>query len=489
MRATLFLNPPSFDGFDGGAGSRYQARREVRSFWYPTWLAQPAAMVPGSKLVDAPPAGMTLADVVRLANDYELCFIHTSTPSFHADVRAAEALKEANPKLEIGFVGPHVAILPEESLAASRAIDFVTRLEFDHTCREVAEGRPLDQVHGLSYRAPNGDVVHTPDRPLTNMDELPWVVDVYRRDLVVEQYEIGEALYPFVSFYGGRGCRSKCTFCLWPYTVGGHSYRVRSPENVTGEVARAIEYFPQVREVFFDDDTMTDARPWVEDVARQLGPILVPKGKTWSTNAKVNVPYETLKILKENGLRLFTVGFESGSQEILNNVKKGMKIEWAHRFAEDCHKLGIKIHGTFIVGLPGETKQTLAETIEFAKRINPHTLQVSLAAPLPGTFLYDQAKREGWLREDKEASELVGNAGFQVSSLEYPDLSHEEIFAAQEELYRRFFFRPSKIAEIMWEMLKSPPVLRRRLREGVEFLRYLRERQDTPSSGVPRAAA
>ena len=482
MKASLFLNPPSFDGFDGGAGSRYQARREVRSFWYPTWLAQPAAMVPGSKLVDAPPADMTLEQVLPLARDFEVCFLHTSTPSFHSDVRTAEALKDVNPKLEIGFVGPHVAILPEQSLRASKAIDFVTRLEFDHTCREVAEGRPLDQVDGLSFRAPGGDIVHTKDRALTDMDALPWVVDVYRRDLVVEHYEIGEALYPFVSFYGGRGCRSRCTFCVWPQTVGGHTYRVRSPDNVVGEVQRATEYFPQIREVFFDDDTMTDARPWVEDVARKLGPVLLPKGMTWSTNAKVNVPFETLCVLKENGLRLFTVGFETGNQEILNNIKKGMKVEQAVEFAENCHELGIKMHGTFIVGLPGETRETIRRTIEFAKRINPHTLQVSLAAPLPGTYLYDQAKREGWLRSDGDESELVGGAGFQVSSLEYPHLSHEEIFAAQEELYRKFFFRPAKIAEIMWEMLKSPPVLRRRLREGVEFLRYLKARQDTPSA-------
>ena len=253
-----------------------------------------------------------------------------------------------------------------------------------------------------------------------------------------------------------------------------------------GEVRRATEYFPQIREVFFDDDTLTDARPWVEDIARGLGEVLVPKGMTWSTNAKVNVPYETLKVLKENGLRLFTVGFETGSQQILNNIKKGMKVEWAHEFAENCHKLGIKMHGTFIVGLPGETQETSRETIEFVKRINPHTIQVSLPAPLPGTFLYDQAKREGWLRDD--SGELVAEQGFQVTSLEYPHLSHQEIFEMQERLYREFFFRPTKIAEIFWEMLKSPMVMRRRLREGVEFLQYLRARQNRPSSGIAPAA-
>ena len=482
MRKTLFLNPPSFEGFDGGAGSRYQARREVRSFWFPTWLAQPAAMVPGSKLIDAPPANLTLADVLRVTNDYELCFIHTSTPSFQSDVKTAEAMKDVNPR--------HADRL--RRAARRDPAGPVARSVEGHRLRHAPRVRPHLQGGGRGPavrrdRRPELSRAERRDRPYPRSRAhrhglLPWTVDVIQRDLRIEDYEIGEALYPFVSFYAGRGCRSKCTFCLWPYTVGGHTYRVRSPQNVVGEVRRATEYFPQLREVFFDDDTLTDARPWVEDVARGLGEVLVPKGMTWSTNAKVNVPYDTLKVLKENGLRLLTVGFETGSQQILNNVKKGMKVEWAHEFAENCHKLGIKIHGTFIVGLPGETQETIHETIRFVKWINPHTIQVSLPAPLPGTFLYDQAKREGWLRDD--SGELVADQGFQVTSLEYPHLSHRDIFEMQERLYREFFFRPSKIAEIVWEMLKSPMVMRRRLREGMEFLHFLRARQNRPSSGV-----
>ena len=91
MMKTLFLHPPSFDGFDGGAGARYQAKREIKSFWFPTWLAQPAALVPGSKLIDAPPAAISLETVAGQARDYELCVIHTSTPSFASDVKVAEA--------------------------------------------------------------------------------------------------------------------------------------------------------------------------------------------------------------------------------------------------------------------------------------------------------------------------------------------------------------------------------------------------------------
>src|SRR5581483_11262298 len=228
MMKTLFLQPPSFDGLDGGAGSRYQARREIRSFWYPTWLAQPAALVPESRLIDAPPARLRLDDVLPLAGDYELVVMHTSTPSFASDVKVAEALKDANPRLKIGLVGAKVAVEPEISLNGSRALDFVAREEFDFTCREVAEGRNFAEIDGLSYRDAIGNIVHNrPRAVLEDMDRLPFVTEVYKRDLKVEDYFICYLKHPYLSLYTGRGCRSRCTFCLWPQTVGGHRYRVR----------------------------------------------------------------------------------------------------------------------------------------------------------------------------------------------------------------------------------------------------------------------
>jgi hopanoid biosynthesis associated radical SAM protein HpnJ len=472
VRKSLFLNPPSFAGFDGGAGSRYQARREVRSFWYPTWLAQPTALVPDSRLVDAPADDLTLDAILPLANDYELAVLHTSTPSFTADVKVAEALKDANPKLMVGFVGAHVAVLPEASLNASSAIDFVARSEFDFTIKEVAEGRPLADIDGLSYRI-GGRVVHNRERiVLHDMDRLPFVVDVYKRDLTIENYFIGYLKHPYLSIYTGRGCKSRCTFCLWPQTIGGHRYRTRSPENVIREIALAKEYFPQVKEFFFDDDTFTDALPRAEAIARGLGEL----GVTWSCNAKGNVPYETLKVLKENGLRLLVVGYETGNQQILYTIKKGMRVERARQFTEDCHKLGITIHGTFIVGLPGETKETIEETIRFAREINPHTIQVSLPATYPGTYLYRQALENGWLRNDDGG--LVAEDGLQVCSLNYPHLSREEIFEAVATFYRRFYFRPKKILEMTSEMLRSREMFTRRLHEGMEFFRFLASREN-----------
>jgi hopanoid biosynthesis associated radical SAM protein HpnJ len=470
---TLFLQAPSFDGFDGGAGSRYQAKREIKSFWYPTWLAQPAAMVPGSRLLDAPADGLGTEETLEIAQDYELVIIHTSTPSFPTDAKFAELLKARNPDIRIGMVGAKTAVDPDGALKATRAIDFVCREEFDYTCKEIAEKTPLDRVRGISYLAADGHVIsNVSQSTIHDMDELPWVAPIYKRDLHVENYFIGYLKHPYVSLYTGRGCRSKCTFCLWPQTVGGHRYRTRSAKSVLAEARWIKENMPEVKELMFDDDTFSDLSKEnmqrVYEIARGLDQM----GWTWSCNSKANVPYEALKIMKENGLRLLLVGYESGDDQILLNIKKGLRTDIARRFTEDCRKLGILIHGTFILGLPGETRETIDKTIEFAKTINPHTIQVSLAAPYPGTALYKQAVENGWLTETN-AHNLVNDQGVQLATISYPDLSKEEIYHGLERFYRAFYFRPGKIWEIVKEMLTSWDMTRRRLREGVEFFHFL----------------
>lgn len=465
---TLFLCAPSFDQFDGGAGARYQARREITSYWYPTWLAQPAAMVPGSRLIDAPPHRVTWDAALAAAAEHELVVLHTSTPGFANDVRFCEALRDLGGERLIGLCGAHTAVHPTGSLEASAALDFVCGKEFDETLREVAFGRALPEVDGISYRA-DGRIVHNrPRAELADMDALPSVLEVYRDQLDIEAYFIGYLRHPYVSFYTGRGCRSKCTFCLWPQTIGGHTYRVQSPERVAREVARVGAIWPRVKEVFFDDDTFTDDRERTEATAKLLGPIGLP----WSCNAKANVPYDTLKIMRDNGCRLLLVGFESGNQAILNNIKKGLRVDRAKEFVAHCKDLGLTIHGTFIVGLPGETTETIEETIRFACAIEPESLQVSLAAPYPGTELYQQAVENGWL----DAGAMVNQDGVQIPALRYDHLTPAQMNDAVERLYKIFYRRPRVLWGQIKPMLRDAELCRRRLREGREFLRFFRRR-------------
>src|SRR6266480_3682370 len=194
---TLLLNPPSFEMFDGGASSRYQATREIPSFWYPVWLAYSAGMIKDSRLLDAPSHGVTPEEAIKIA-----------------------------------FVGPHVTIQPEPSLKASTAIDFVVRREFDYPVAEFAWGKKLDEIAGISFQK-DGRIVHNPDRPqIEDLDALPFAVDVYKRDLDITRYNIPYLKHPYVAFYTSRGCPALCTFCLWPQTMSGHPWRTRGISNV-----------------------------------------------------------------------------------------------------------------------------------------------------------------------------------------------------------------------------------------------------------------
>ncbi|MEM8780345.1 MAG: radical SAM protein, partial [Cyanobacteria bacterium P01_G01_bin.49] len=323
---------------------------------------------------------------------------------------------------------------------------------------------------GLSYRDQFGNIKHTEERELIHdWDSMPSVFPVYSEHLNFRNYFIGYLLHPYVSLYTGRGCPAKCTFCLWPQTIGGHQYRAKSPEAVGKEMAIAKSTWgDSVREYFFDDDTFTIDKQRVMAISEHLKKLNL----TWSCNARGNLDYDTLKTLRDNGLRLLLVGFESGNQTVLDGVKKGIKLEVARKFMKNCTKLGIKVHGAFIIGLPNETKETIEDTIRFACEVSPHTIQVSIASPYPGTELYQQAQENGWFTN----GDLVASSGIQLSTLQYPNLSAAEIEDAVEQMYRRFYFRPRTIIPIVQEMLADPQMLVRRLREGREFMSYLKER-------------
>jgi radical SAM superfamily enzyme YgiQ (UPF0313 family) len=370
-------------------------------------------------------------------------------------------------------VGPQVSVLAAESLAAGPQVDFVARREFDYAILELAQNRPLEEIQGLSYRQ-NGRLHHNPDRPyVEDLDALPKVTEIYHRDLTMEHYVIPYLRYPYVSFYTGRGCPAHCVYCLWPQTFTGRRYRVRSVPNVVAEVRRSLELFPQAAEIFFDDDTFTAHG----ERARQLSRALAPLKFTWSATARVNTSYETLKAMKEGGLRLVVVGFETGDPQVLQNIQKGATLELGRRLAKWCRELGIQVHGTFMVGLPGETRESIEASIRFACELDPDTIQVSLATPYPGTEFYDYCREKGFLKDE---SLVHGATGYQQCIVDYPALAAAEIFQAVPRFYRRFYFRPRYMARAVGVMLRDPVERRRLLREGREFLSFMfRRRQGT----------
>jgi hopanoid biosynthesis associated radical SAM protein HpnJ len=379
-------------------------------------------------------------------------------------------------------VGPHVSVLPEKSLRDCPEIDFVCRKEFDYAVVDYAKGTPLAEIAGISYLK-DGKVVHNPDAPqIQDLDALPHVTDVYKRDLDVTKYNVPFLLNPFVSLYTTRGCPAQCTFCLWPQTLSGHPWRKRSADDVAQEMAKAKAMWPEVKEFFFDDDTFNIQKARTIELCAKLKPL----GLTWSCTSRVTTDYETLKAMKEAGCRLLIVGYESGDQQILKNIKKGATIERARQFTKDCHKLGLVIHGDFIMGLPGETHETINNTIAFAKELDVETIQVSVAHAYPGTELYDHAVKNGFIVGDNK---MVDEGGHQLAHIQYPGLPADDILSAVHRFYDEYYFRPRAVFRILRKAAFDGHERKRLYKEARTFLKLRSARNKMVKKHAEAAAA
>ena len=420
-------------------------------------------MIPDSKVIDAPPHKISIEQTVAMASDFELLVLFTSTPGFHVDVKIAEMMKDLNPKLRISFVGPHVTVRPEESLRCSSAIDFIVKKEFDYQIRDFAMGKPLEELPGVVFRK-NGGFQHNPEiSPIEDLDALPWVTKVYKRDLDFRRYNVPFLLHPYLSFYTSRGCPAQCTFCLWPQTHSGHRWRLRSSDDIVNECRYTLENFPGLKEIFFDDDTFNYQKARTLELCSKLKKL----NFTWSCTSRVTTDYDTLKAMREAGCRLLIVGYESGDQQILKNIKKGATIDMARRFTANCKKLGLLVHGDFIVGLPGETRDTIRTSIDFAKELDVETIQVSIGHPYPGTEFYDHVEKNGLITID---AKMTDDAGHQLPNYNYPGLDKGELVDWVERFYGEFYFRPKVAFRLVRKAIFNGDERRRLYKEAREYL-------------------
>ncbi|MBO3810224.1 MAG: radical SAM protein, partial [Candidatus Brockarchaeota archaeon] len=424
MRVYL-LNPPYFPHF--GREMRWQDTGRGGTLYYPIWLSYAAGLLESRghtvRLADCPAWNWNVDDVLRdlKAFNPEMVVVDTSFTSLNNDLDVARQIKKAC-DVPVCMVGPPTSQFPEKML---KAADFVARYEYDYTVLELAEGKKAKDVLGLSYRR-RGEAVHNPDRPwIKDLDGLPFVSKVYREHLNVYDYFLNYSLYPMVQIFTGRGCPYQCTFCAWPQTFMGRGYRVRSLENILDEIEWIEENMPGVKEVFFEDDTFTvNGKRVVEfcEGYRKRGLDL-----SWSCNARVDtLDLETMREMVKANCRFLVVGFESADDAILNNIRKGFTVEQAREFAKSVKKAGLLLHTDFIIGLPGETKETIEKTRGFIKEIKPDQLQVSVVSPFPGTELYDWCEKNGYLATNNP-DEYLDKEGHQKSIVSYPWLSAEEI--------------------------------------------------------------
>lgn len=482
MRVFL-LNAPFLPKYS--RSQRSPAVTKSGTLYYPYWLAYATGVLEReghqAKLVDAAAATFDLGDVLREADEIrpEVIVVDTSTASFYRDVETGQALKARFPGSKLVMVGTHVSATPEESLKHSDDILAVTRKEYDYTLRDLVAaldgGSDISKVEGITYR--DGDeVISTPDRPMiTDLDELPFVAEVYKRHLDpwIESYFYAITRHPVMSIISGRGCPFKCTYCLYPQTMHGHSYRYRSVENVVAEFEYIKYNFPQVKEIFVEDDTLTVNKKRCRDLSEEL--IRRQVNMTFTCNSRADIDAYTLQMLRKAGCRLLCVGVESADQQILDNVQKRITTDKIRTFMKEAKGAGLMVHGCFMVGNPGETRETLQKTLEFAKELNPDTAQFFPLMVYPGTKAYEWARESGYLSTTRYDEWLTPD-GLHNSVVQRPDLSHDELVDFCDDARRQFYFRPAYISYKLRQSATSWQEAKRTAKSFRTFLPYLMRR-------------
>lgn len=470
-----FINPPF--KWEYGKFSRESRSPSIGHsgvLYYPLWLIYAACVAEKNgfdvSFVDAPAKQMnqeqTLERVAAEAPDAKLFVLDTSTPSIHSDVAFGELLKDRYPQAFILLVGTHPSVTAEETMLCSEKIDGIARHEYDYITRDTAialrDGLDLSEVKGLTYRV-NGQIRHNPDAELiTQLDEIPYAAEFIKRHLCVTDYVFPAAAFPSIQMFTGRGCPARCNFCVYPQTLHGHRYRLRSPENIMGEIAYILENFPDVKEIVFEDDTFTINKQRVTEICELMIQNGFHKRIRWLCNARVNLDFETMKLMKKAGCHLIIPGIESMNQEILNNIQKGTTVEQIERYIGNARKAGLMVHACYMVGNPGETRQTMEQTLAAAIRFNTDTAQFFPLIPYPGTGAYRWAKDNGYIRGDY--TQYLHEDGTLNCIINTPELSAEELVAFCQKARKKYYLRPRYIAHRLWRGLQDQEDLKRSIK-------------------------
>jgi anaerobic magnesium-protoporphyrin IX monomethyl ester cyclase len=454
----LVANPPwPGPGYGARSDVRWPHKRIDKYIEYPIYLAYTVAVIEKAGFevlfIDAIMDELSIEEFSERVHDIApgLAVIETSTPSIEFDLETAAAIKRASPETFIALIGSHVTFFDRETLAENPAVDAVVRGEFEYTCADLAQalqnqGHPdtgsrakLGGVLGLTYRDADGNIQRNPDRPLFEpLDDMPFPA----------RHIVKDAGYRAGIYSGGtptamvssRGCPYRCTFCLWPDVLYGHKFRARSAQNVVDEIEQAVRVYGH-DEIYFDDDTFTIDRQRVMDICRMIQERGLEEEVEWIAQCRVDtVDREMLEAMKAANCGYILFGVESGSPEMLKKMRKGITLDKVRSAFDLTKEVGIKTQAFFLFGMPGETQETIRETIEFAKQLNASSTQFAVAIPHPGTALYQECVDNGWL-----TSTIWADYTAESSLIETPWLTAKEVEEARVRAYREYYYRPKFI--------------------------------------------
>ena len=472
------INPPFTDRFCRGA--RWQASSKGTALWMPIWLIYATGVLDKAghetRLIDSPAKKQSREELLAEVKGFDpkMIVVYTATGSIVSDLEITDLLKRACPQAVTVVTGPHVSVLPEDSLRRSPGTDYVICREFDYVLRDMAavmdRGGNPSSLAGLAYLRDGKFTANEPPPPIENLDELPFSIQVIEKHLNIYHYHMDYLLYPWVQTYFGRGCYAQCIFCLWPQTLMGRKYRKRSLDSIFSELDYIRDRAPYIKELMIDDDTFTFDLPRVREFCERK--IAGGYKINWCANVRPNITdVDLLRLMKKAGCRAMVAGYESGSSEILKRIKKGITLRQMEDFAGAAREAGIQVHGDFIIGLPGETPGTIEETFKAALRLKPATMQVSIALPLPGTEFYDWLKENKFLKTE-DFSQFLTPEGAQNVMMDYPGLSGEDMKKAMHRIVVRYYLRPGYMAGALWRIVKDPREAVKFWHAGCKFFKY-----------------
>lgn len=467
----LFLNLPF--SMEISRASRWPEKTKSRTLYYPYWLAYAAGAAEAKGfevlLVDCIAMGWNEQQTIDIILDFQPDLIvgETTTPTLQYDLDFVRHIKKSGFQGKVALAGTHITVLYEETLKSCPELDFALVGEYDWTIPELmASIDDPKEMPGVAFF--DGNTVHfTGRRPvIDDLDALPFVSRTYQKFLNVNHYFYALARHPMIQILSSRGCPFHCSFCQYPQTMGGRKYRTRSAENFVDELEYIANEMPEIQEIFIEDDTFTVDKNRVIKICD----LIIEKNLkiVWSCNARADVPYHILEKMKAAGCRLLVVGYESGNEQILKNINKGIALEQSRAFARHTKALGLKVFGCFIVGLTGETRNSIEDTFQFAKETDADMVFFQQAVPFPGTEFYRYCEDEGMLRT-KEFSQWMNAQGQLTCLVDYPEFSHIEIEKIRDRLMSRYYFSAGYFIKTF---IKNPNLkeIKRITKAGIGYL-------------------
>ncbi len=408
--------------------------------------------------IDAQAEQKSLMQIEELINEFDIIIISTSTMTINEDAALLTVLKEKNPNIKTIIFGSHPTFMPSYSLKKS-GIDIVVRREPEFIIRDLIKamdnGQEWKGISGIGYLE-NGKVVLNDFAPfIENLDQLPFL-DTSLLPKNIHYFNPIVKHLPYITTATSRGCPSRCTYCT-ANAFYGPKFRFRSVKNVVEEMAYYIDR--GFREIYFRDETFTIGKKRVISICQ--GILDRKLDVSWLCNAKVGtVDKETLSWMKKAGCHTIKIGVESGVQEILNRVYKDIKIEDTQKLFKEAREIGINTHAHVMLGLPGETKETIKQTINFVIKLKPTTATFGICTPYPGTTLFKEVTKMFPEIEDGSTSDLskLHTEGFFNEA--FTNLTKEELAVSVKKAYRCFYLRPPYIFSWLFKIRSSDDIKR-----------------------------